>query len=414
MATFLKPTSNNPDSGTQYLGYYDDDYLAEIAQYKDKSWYSQLLNNPWLAGNQKQFSPTFWQGIAEMFGDTSSRDSYNAQLASNRSQWLSEFLERMRQEEYNAPTAQVERETAAGLNPALNPHSISSGDAAENDQPISPLTMPTSSVAESIGQMGMQFFNQIIGLAQSFQSLQLGNSDLISREISNNESARDFVLNQIAGTSFFNNEHDLDNMSPGDLANNIIAASAKIDYSPYSPRTRKLIRSMFGRYAKDVSSGRSPMAVEDLKSQLRSRIASNNSSAARTAGSPLFDEDFNEFLRKCASTISKGEYEAEIAEFKSRASKAGYDSRYFHHLDPEKQAKAENDAAEATSTTSKQTAITESVWNDLYEICKGENTWYGTLGLILIPFLRSMVSNMSFGLGRYGKSGKFGFTGINF
>lgn len=251
-------------------------------------------------------------------------------------------------------------------------------------------------------------------MAQSFQSLKLGNLELESKEISNNESARDFVINQIAGTSFFNSENDLDHMTPGDLANNIISSSYHVDYSAYSPRVRKMIKSMFNRYAKDVRSGRSPMAVESFKSELRNKIASNNRSAAGIAGSPVFDEDFMEMIRKVADSVGKAEYKAQMAEYSARGAKAGYDSKYFHALNPEEQAAGENASASAKKVTQSQTAIIEGMWNDIYKICKESDSWYGTIGLVLIPFLRSMVSNMSVGAGRYGKDGKFGFTGINF
>lgn len=396
----------------------DDDYLNSISQYKDKSWYDRLLENPFMASKVDEFSPTFWQEVGEnLLGDTSARDNYYAQISSQREQWLSDMLQQLHQQDYDSPVEQVQREKLAGLNPDLNGN-ITPGSAAENDQPINPVGFPmgsdTGDVVRTIGSTAMSFCTNLVGMAQSFQSLKLGNLDLESKEISNNVSARDFVLNQIAGTSFFNSEIDLDHMSPGDLANNIISSSYKVDYSMYSPRVRKMIKTMFNRYAKDVRSGRSPMAVESFKSELRNKIASNNRSAAGVAGSPVFDEDFMEMIRKVADSVGKAEYKAQMAEYSSRTAKAGYDSRYLHALNPEEQAAGENAAASAKKVTQSQTAIIEGMWNDIYKICKESDSWYGTIGLVLIPFLRSMVSNMSIGAGRYGKNAKFGFTGINF
>lgn len=425
-------------------GYFDDDYLAEIEKYKNTPYYQQLLTNPWLAGNQAKFSPTFFQKVGSWFGDNSARDRYYSDLQSNRSQWLSEYLDRMRQQEYDSPTAQVERERAAGLNPDLNGN-ITPGSASENDQPLQSVEMPTNSFVQEIGSMGMQFISQVIGMAQSFQSLKAGNLSLVQQEISANSSARDFVLNQIAGSSFFNSELDLDHIDPADLANNIISASSRVDYSTYSPRTRKLIKSMFGRYAKDVRTGRSPMAVEALKSELRNRIVSNNGSAVKGASSPLFDEDFNKWLRKVAEIFGKAEMAAELAELKSRTNKADYESSYFHYLDPELQAStekaelqsrtskanfdssyfhtldpetkatAENSESKARSVLFSQQKISEQLWTDLYTVCDDSNSWYGTLGLIAFPLLRSILSNVSLSAGRFGKNGSnFGVTSLGF
>lgn len=419
---FVMPIETNKSTGTVKYNtgsYSDEEYLKQIEQYKGNSWYNRLLENPWMRSKQAEFSPSFWQDLGEtLFQDYSARDSYWAGLQSNQNQWLSDMLQQLHQQDYDSPAEQVSREKQAGLNPDLAPGSISPGSAAENDQPISPVAFPQGSdsgdVVQTIGSTAMSFCSNLIGMAQSFQSLKLGNLELAGKEIENNSSARDFVLNQIAGTGFFNSENDLDNMTPGDLANNIIAASSKIDYSTYSPKVRKLMKSMFNRYAKDVTSGRSPMAVESLKSELRNRISTNNRSAAGIAGSPVFDEDFNTMIRKIAVSVGKAEYNAQMAEYGARLSKAGYDSKYFHNLNPESAAAGDNAENEAKKVTQSQTAIIEGMWNDIYKICKESDSWYGTIGLVLIPFLRSMVSNMSVAAGRYGKSGKFGFTGINF
>lgn len=414
----------NSDRNHVYL---DDDYLAEIEKYKGTRFYDYLLTNPWLAGNQADFSPNFWQGLSEeYFSDFSQRDSYYASLRSQRSQWLSDALEKFRQEDYNSASSQAERERAAGINPDLAGN-ITPGDAAENDQPMSDIEMPNKpggSVAEQIGSMSLNFVSQIIGMADSVIGMSRGMNDIVHQELSNNDTARKFVLDTIAGTSFFNSENDLDNMTPGDLANNILKASGKVDYSGYSPRTRKLIQKMFNSYAKDVKSGKSPMAVEALKSELRKRIVDNNSNAAKGASSPLFDEDFNSFIEKIAKAF--GDYQLQVIdvekkELKERSSRAdagiaknNYDTSYFHGLDAGLASKAFNASNEATSVTEGQTAKIEGLWDKIYDICVNSDSWYGTLGLVLIPFFRSMIQNTSVGIGRYGKAGKFGFTGINF
>lgn len=147
---------------------------------------------------------------------------------------------------------------------------------------------------------------------------------------------------------------------------------------------------------------------------MRNRFASNTSSAVKASSSPLFNEDFDKFLSEYSKIVGKAEYESYMASLKSSKSKSDYDSRYFHGLDASKQSQAENDEADQRSVMAKQQAITEGLYKDLYELFKNSNSWYGNAGLILLPLVRSMVQNMSFGFGRYGKSGKFGFTGINF
>ena len=64
----------------------DEYYLDFIKQYENDPMYSELLNNPYLIQNNADFSPNALQSIGEFFGDTSARDSYRANLISQRNQ----------------------------------------------------------------------------------------------------------------------------------------------------------------------------------------------------------------------------------------------------------------------------------------------------------------------------------------
>lgn len=392
-----------------------EDYVAMLEQYKDTPYYDYLVNNnPWDWSKQNEFQPTFWQSLGESLGDFSSRNQYYQGLQEQQNQWVSNHVEAMRQQEYNEPINQVQRNAAAGINSNLAPSSINPGSAAENDQPSTSVSWPSESDIQNVGQVGLSFISNLIGIAQSFQGLKQGSNSLIHQELSNNEQARDFVINMLAGSSKFKDTENLD-IEPNTIVDVIKDSAKSIDsaYSGYSPGTRKLMKRMLRSYQRDIESGRSPMAVESLKSELRNKIASNNKSAASIAGNPMFDEDFNKFIRNIAEVIGPAEYKLQVSEYNSRIAKAGFDSKFFHHLNAETAATAENESNKARSVESSQKSIVEGMWNDIYKICKDSNSWYGTIGLVLIPFLRSMASNLSIGAGRYGKDGKFGITGIN-
>lgn len=396
--------------------YFDDDYLKEIEQYKGKFFYENLLNNPWLAGNQSQFSPSTWQSISESVNDFSARDAYNASLRSQRSQWLTDKLAQYEQQDWNSPLAQVQREQVAGINPDLAGN-ITPGSASENDQPSGevPMQLPGQSDFTSIGNFAMSLLSNIMGMAKSIQSLKANSIVMdgqelsnIGQEISNNKDAVGYVVEQIAGQSHFKTVDDIDNLTADELGELVLDASQKIDYRRYSPKTRKLLKSYFGIYAKDKHSGKYPLAVETLRAQLRERYANAHFGAIKSSSNPYFSEDFDTFLSKYASIIGKAEYNAYMAQIGAQSSKGNYDSRYFHFLDPEKQAIAQNNEADYSASINKQHEAEESVYTELYKFFMEDKSWYSKVGLIVLPLVRNLLksaSESSFSFGKKAISG---------
>lgn len=193
--------SSSSSSNVGYIpNYSDESYLAEIEQYKNKSWYSYLLSNPWMWKFQGRFEPNLIQQFTGLFGDNSSEQNYINTIQSNRSQWLSEFLEKMRQEEYNSASAQVEREKIAGLNPDLNGN-VDAGSAAENDQPIlgSPQFGEDGNSLSSIASFFMNIYSLANGFAKDAVSMQSMMNNLTSEDLDINEKIVNATTNFIKG-----------------------------------------------------------------------------------------------------------------------------------------------------------------------------------------------------------------------
>ena len=316
MGTFVKSDIPNwsqeaEDKGQiEMSGYYDDDYLKEIEQYKDKDWYSQLLNNPWLAGNQKQFSPNFWQSIAEAFGDTSARDRYNAELTSNRSQWLSEFLERMRQQDYNESSIgkEIQLERAAGLNPDLTGVN-GSLSASENDQPIgNNPQMSDSSFIPDAANIGMSLLGGVFSVFSNIQSLKSQSIDNKLKSIQLGSNFSDIAKSVLTDslTEYWNG---LDN--PGEVSKVFddgtwidgltSKLSGRLKNLPISSKSRRQIRGIIDDLIYSKESGYKEYTswfqktVNDTVSDLRE---SRNRRAKSSAlpGSNLADSRALDFL----------------------------------------------------------------------------------------------------------------------
>lgn len=372
---------------SKYQAPNDDAYLSQIEQYQNESWYNRLLENPWLFSKQAQFSPNFFQTLAEQFNDFSSRDRYYADLQANQQQWLSDMLSQMHGQDYDSAAEQTARLRAAGLNPDLNGN-VTAGAAGQNDQPITPApSMGDSSTVQDLSTTALGFLSGILNLGSQFENIKgLINSN-VHQEISNNDSAMDFITKLIAGQSTFTID-DINSLSDDDFGNEVLQAASKIDYSPYSYPTRKLIKSLFGKVNSKIN-GKSNLLVSTLRSRLRKEYAENQRDAVQASSHPLFDEDFDKFLRDYSKIIGDAEFELQKASLEASTSKSNYDSSYFHNADPVQRAKAENKSYSAQEVTASQTATIEGMWNEVYQLCKDTDSWYGTLGLILIPFLRN-------------------------
>lgn len=237
-------------NNTQHNGYYDDDYLAEIEKYKNEPWYNNLLTNPWLAGNQASFTPNLGQSImSALFNDDSAERKYYAELQSNRSQWLSEFVEKMRQQEYNSAPNQAQLTKEAGINPALAGNADS--PASENDQPLfghpsfgAPLGLP------EIGSFFMNIYTLASGFAKDALGLQSMLSDIQSKDVSRTEQLVGFA------TKFIQNHTALGQTDLED---------GSTEYTVIPP-TEDMIRDFAGKYFR--SNRVKNRFVKEVKSQL--------------------------------------------------------------------------------------------------------------------------------------------------
>lgn len=385
----------------------DDDYMNQIQQYKNESWYNRLLENPFLYSKQPEFSPNFFQRLLEGYEDFTARDRYYADLLSRQQDWLSNMLSQMHEQDYNSASQQASRMKQAGINPDLN-GGVSAGEASENDQ--APLPSPSmgadsSQAVNDLSTSALGFLSGIMNLGSSFQNIRGLINNNIHQELSNNNDAMDLITKLIAGQSTFTLD-DINSLSDDDFGNEVLQASSKIDYSPYSPPTRRLIKSMFGRVNSKIN-GHSNLLVSTLRSKLRKEYAENQRDAVKASSHPLFDEDFDKFLRDYSQIIGDAEFELQKSTLEASKHKADYDSSYFHNADPVQRAKAENKSYSAEEVTSSQSAIIEGMWNDVYELCKKTDSWYGTLGLVLIPFLRNFGESFATRSFSFGKAGGF-------
>lgn len=366
--------NQSPDAVSKYLasrGYNNDDaYLKLIEQYKDKSYYNRLLENPWLFSKQASFSPTTTQELSRsIFGDYSAWDNYYGLIQGNQSEWLSKMVDQMEQQQYNSELESSQRLRAAGLNPDLQGLENAS-QAAENDQPAQGgIAMnPNGSSGMLDASKGvLDFVGKIFQFGQSIQSLSLGSASLVANELSNDSSAFDNVIKQIAGLVPLS-DYDGKEIEDGDMELDIPALVKEAEFSlkRFSKPTRKFMKNWLNKL-KDGDS----MAVEAVKSELRNRILANNESSAQIKGSVTYDDNFNTMVQKVFKNISSLEYDVWKTEMEAR--KRG---------------------AEAKEVDAAVEKAKEDAWNKVYQAVAGDK-WYNTAAMILLPLLRNYLEGFT-------------------
>ena len=339
----------------------DSNYLASIEKYRSEAWYDRLLENPWLASKQADFTPSFWQSIGEAFGDESARNNYYAQLAQNSSQWLSDTLAQYHQQDYDSASAQAMRERAAGLNPDINGQ-ITPGSAAENDQPLSNVSFPNGSDIESVGKGAFSFLSFILQGAQALQGLEQGSQNLVAMELGNNQSAMDYVINHRALSSRFSNytPSQLDAVSDDE----IIAAIKEEPLTGYSKRTKRYLQRLFREIKPDS------LAVRDIRERLMAQIRENQEKRVKIEGSPTYSEDFQSWVNEYAKKI--GNFEFESWKIQQKAQRMGWSADY---------------------TQSKLNKLQTDAMYDMYDFVRGGNKWYNSLGIIGLPMLNDALKS---------------------
>lgn len=293
--------------------YFDDDYLSEIARFKDKPYYNNLLNNPWLAGNQAEFSPNMWQIIGENMNDFSARDSYNAQLQQQRSQWLSEKLAQYEQQDYDSAQSQVERERIAGLNPDLNGN-ITPGNSAENDQPSGLVEQSSESAVSDIFSLGNTILSTAMQFYSSFQSIRGASIDNRIKSLSLTDNLKSATWTAIReGFSEFVDASPGQDSSPFDSKGYIRSEFAdsirnRIKRLPYSNSNKRSMYRMVDDliYSHHSDNVYSPsVEFEKLRNDVLSSLSKSRNEFTKSYGLPGGQYYDTRELRMISSTIYK-------------------------------------------------------------------------------------------------------------
>ncbi len=118
-----------------YKDPYDVSYMRP-ENMSDDEWNHILASNPYANSSVQQ---TGWDSLVSQLGFRSKYDAAEAERLQNYKNYVSQSLERWRQDQYNSPAEQVKRELEAGINPNINGN-VDSVASAGNPEALSPLS----------------------------------------------------------------------------------------------------------------------------------------------------------------------------------------------------------------------------------------------------------------------------------
>lgn len=385
--------------------YNDDDYMSYISQWQNEDWYDKLLENPWLWSKQGEFSPNLLQQLAESFGDTSAADNYFNQMRSNQYQWLADTLAQYHQQDYEAAPNQAQLTKLAGINPALG--GIAQSPAAENDQPIQegPASGYGSEEAiTGIANFGINLVTSIMSFAQGIQAFQANSLSNDRSLLDLHNTAFDLVAKELENTISVPDDFDVEDSDK--LSELVLDAAAKIDWSPYPKRVRRMMQAYTSSLRKNPVTGKEPAKLTALREELANRIISARVGRAEKQSHTWYDSDISKMAQKIGEITSK--YTDEIAELENKARKyanrsASVEAQVSEQT-KENRIQYENQNYSTEYVNQRETELMESMYKDIYEYCGSkESGFLGKIGLLFIPLLRSFVSNAagaSFSFGR--------------
>lgn len=387
----------------RYTNMSDDWYDQAIEQYRGTSYYDTLASNPYLVRNAAGFQPSAGDKFAEAFGDRSAGNRYYADLHNRAAGYLNEQIEKMRQEGVNLAPGQVQQLRAAGVNPDLQ--GVVAGNAAENDQPFSPVDIPEATHPQQIfgevAQLALNAYSFASGFASDMLSFQQMRNTIEGSNLENDSKLQDiamrYIRNHVGRPYFDEDDHKWVIDTPfNDLD----------EFSSQMFSSRRLRNRFKRQVLSSASSASARLAqITDATDYEKAKLAFGFAVGDNQAfGYNYSNSDDNiahsyviqdPFIQLCYSLRSlKKELDTSLTN--SGIAKSGYEGQYYSERDAVGAAQADN-AGDATRMTQYEAAgekakidkivnkRLESIFDDLEKCASDPNNPYNLLakGMLL-------------------------------
>lgn len=246
-----------------YKDPYDVSYMRP-ENMSDDEWNHILASNPYANSSVQE---TAWDNLVSRLGFRSKYDAAEAERLQNYKNFVSQNLERWRQDAYNSPAEQVKRELEAGINPNIsgNVDSVASAGNPESLSPLSDMSDAFSPVDVKFGDIisaGLSALSTVCQISNGIMDLGKRKAELrnLDAGITNSifDFAESFANRTVPDESTIPEFEQLikSGMSPEDafstIMDNTIDAAAKVaeDGTPWfrSKRNARLFKKSLSEY----------------------------------------------------------------------------------------------------------------------------------------------------------------------
>ena len=425
--------SKNRLYGTQYFDANYERYMSFIDQFKDnEELYNRLKDLFQFTAYSPSNKESFW-------GDTSGIQDYYNQAFGNAMQAAQQIVDEYNQRDYNSPSAQVAREKAAGLNPALNGGQNISPGTAGDATPEGVVPAAADHTAEgadtalqtglSFAQLGMNFMTGITSLIGGVQQLGLNYTQRGLLQTSLADMASDVALKEEARKFKYPTKEDgtVDYSAVPDL----IVPSTSIKGRPKGAAGKALERARGNLYDEN---GKPTSALMRAIRDYQAGAVENQGRIAHAMADAGFSESIEDYaagysqiivqkqidaldwdnkLRKLdarlrahqgtiagaeanvAEALNSAELESAQAQAKSDKAIAEYNAGYYTQGLGEAKSTAESLLSELDAIDAEISKEQESTWKEIQDfISDPVHGKVGKYGIILMPGLRQEVDEI--------------------
>lgn len=331
--------------------------------------YQAMLDaNPY---RNREYEKSGWQNFLSMLGFRTEADAWKENMAVQAAEYDASITQKAYDEQYNNPSAQMERMRAAGLNPDIDGGSqISSGEAAAIGQdPSTPMQstgdeeglQKVVSLASTVASGCMNAFSTALGMVSSIQGIHRNRLDNTMQAIQN-ESAFQTLADQVLpyiiprtpesdeeGNPWWLNSYEAAKMFVGDMPKKMQGKfnTALLNRLNSAPTERKAYEEWSGRVSARKAYYQGSNEFYDESDEVLNIISSG--------------------LAKMNEDIYRQSQKASLAEGKASEAQSANEQEYFENLSGEAQAAAENSSNRLTTTNN---AMVQSMRSNLAEIVK--------------------------------------------
>lgn len=261
----------------------------------------QLLDyNPY---RQYSYKESFWQSMMSALGFRTNADKMREQMALQAQEYDASVIQKMQDEAYESPSAEVARLRAAGLNPDLQ----GIGDV-QGAQPLAqdnnPALVPEGSDIDSMSGL----LNVFMGIGTTATALLKDSAAIKSMRIANETNQYEQV-NSLFDTAL----NAVLNYTPSNFDKSIIGRS----HIPNMIRQNMLgtmPKNQFRKFMNIVDSIYDKLPSDEAAYKQWRSIAESQVAGARARGTYGYDEDNLDILTNYFQVISKAIYDADFEQ----------------------------------------------------------------------------------------------------